>query len=307
MRKPIVVIGSINFDFILDVAALPKPAETLIGTGLKTAIGGKGLNQAVACANSGIPTRMIAAVGDDAFGAHAISHLAAHGVAADNVKTLAGVSTGVANIIVAQGGENMIIVTPGANSRLSPADIDAAEAVIKSAAAVIVQLEVPLPAVRRALEIARSHKVLTVVNPAPVDLGVLELLPLADLVTPNETELMRLTGIEDLSDKSLINGLNKLHKAGARRALVTLGAEGCATLISGQLVRQPAYKVDAVDTTGAGDVFNGALVSRVVSGASIVDAMRYAAAAAALSVKKASADSAPRSAEVDALMAEQTA
>lgn len=303
MRKPIVVVGSINFDFILDVSTLPRPNETIMGNGLRTAIGGKGLNQAVACANFGMLTQMVAAVGDDAFGTQALDHLAEHGVSTGYVTSLPGASTGVANIIVAEGGDNMIVVTPGANDLLTAADVDAAETIIKSAAALIVQLEVPLPAVRRALEIARQHKVLTVVNPAPVDIAALDLMPLTDLVTPNEVELMSLTGIEDLSDKSLITGLNMLHKAGARRALVTLGAEGCATLISGQLVRQPAYKVDAVDATGAGDVFNGALVSRIVSGANIVDAMRFAAAAAALSVRKASADSAPVSEEVDALMA----
>src|SRR5262245_54493568 len=147
MRKPVVVVGSINFDFILDVAALPQPNETVMGTRLKTAVGGKGLNQAVACATLGVPVKMVGAVGDDAIGRQAVEHLVAAGVSADHVKAIAGASTGVANIVVAEGGENMIIVTPGANSRLTPGDIDAAEAAIKGASAVIVQLEIPLPAV----------------------------------------------------------------------------------------------------------------------------------------------------------------
>lgn len=305
MAGSIVVVGSINYDVFLDVAHLPKPNETLIGTGMRTAIGGKGLNQAVACAAFGVATEMVGAVGDGGFGAQAVAHLSTHGVGAGHVRTLAGVATGVANIIVAESGENMIVVTPGANGRLSPADVEAAAGLIASASAVVVQLEVPLPAVRRALEIARAHGVVTVINPAPVDMAVMALLPLCDLVTPNETELMRLTGISDLSEASLSEGLAVLLRAGARNAVVTLGGEGCATLVDGRLVRLPAYQVKAIDATGAGDVFNGALVARLIGGAGLVDAMRFAGAAAAISVTRASADAAPSLAEVEALMAQQ--
>ncbi|ESQ91559.1 carbohydrate kinase [Asticcacaulis sp. AC460] len=301
----IVVAGSINVDVFLDVTALPRPNETIIGKAMRQAIGGKGLNQAVACAKLGVTTHMVAAVGDDALAPQATGFLTANGVLTDHVKALPGATTGLANILVAEDGQNMIVVTPGANGLLSPADIDAAESVIAAAKALIVQLEVPIPTVRHALERARAHGVLTVLNPAPVDPAALDLMPLADLVTPNETELMKLTGIPDLSEASLITGLKALVAAGAKQALVTLGSEGCAALIDGALVRLPAYRVKAVDATGAGDIFNGALVTRLVKGDNLVNAMRYASAASALSVTVKSANTCPTPDQVTQLMAQQ--
>ncbi len=306
MPKPVVVVGSLNFDYLIDVATLPKPNETLIGHGLRTAIGGKGLNQASACARFGRPVEMVGAVGSDAIGQQALGHLERKGVGTAHVRALHDVRTGMAHILVAEDGQNMIVVTPGANGRVSPADIDAAETLIAGASAVVVQLEIPLPAVRRALEIARAHGVLSVVNPAPADPGVLAMLPLADVVTPNELELMALTGIGDLSDASLIEGLSALIAAGARRAVVTLGAAGCATLAGTDLIRIPAFPVKAVDATGAGDTFNGALVDRLIAGETVVEALRYASAAAAISVTRASADAAPSPDEVEAFLAQHS-
>ncbi len=305
--KPVVVVGSLNFDYLLDVAALPKPNETLIGHGLRTAIGGKGLNQASACAAFGRPVEMVGAIGGDAIGQQILGHLERKGVGATRVRPLNDARTGMAHILVAEDGQNMIVVTSGANGRVSPADIDAAEDLIAGAAALVVQLEIPLPAVGRALEIARRHGVLSVVNPAPADTGVLDLLPLADIVTPNELELMALTGIGDLSDASLAEGLKRLVSAGARRALVTLGSAGCATLSGDTLVRIPAFPVEAVDATGAGDTFTGAMVDQLIAGETLIDAMRYASAAAAISVTRASADAAPSSAEVAAFLAHHPA
>ena len=298
----IVVAGSVNVDFILRVTALPRPNETITGLDMAVAIGGKGLNQAVACARLGTPTNMIAAVGEDSFAGQATAWLTANGVGTTWVRTLPDVATGVANIFVAEDGQNMIVVTPGANGRLTPALVDAAEPAVAGAQALIVQLETPLDAVRRALELARRHRVLTVLNPAPVQPGAAALFPLADLVTPNETELAALTGIHDLDDASLARGLQAMIDAGARRAVVTLGAQGCATLIDGALHRVPAFTIKAIDATGAGDHFNGALVSRLVAGEDLLAAMRYASAASALSVTRPSADSAPTAAEVAAFL-----
>ena len=299
----IVVAGSINVDFILRVTALPRPNETITGHDMAVAIGGKGLNQAVACARLGTPTRMIAAVGEDSFAGQATGYLTTNGVDTADVRALPGVATGVANIFVAADGQNMIVVTPGANARLTPAMIDAAEATIAGAQALVVQLETPLDTVRRALEVARKHDVMTVLNPAPVQPGARDLFGLADLVTPNETELAVLTGIEGLDDASLTRGLQALLAFGAKRAVVTLGSQGSATLIDGVLHRVPAFVVKAVDATGAGDHFNGALVSRLVAGGDLLAAMRYASAASALSVTRASADSAATKAEVEAFLA----
>jgi len=300
----IVVAGSVNVDFILRVAALPRPNETITGRDMAVAIGGKGLNQAVACARLGMPVRMIAAVGEDGFAGQAEAYLVANGVDVADVRAVPEVATGVANILVADDGQNMIVVTPGANARLTPGMIDAADAAIAGAQALVVQLETPLDTVRRALEAARRHGVMTVLNPAPVRAGAMALFPLADLVTPNETELAALTGIEGLDDMSLTRGLKAVLDAGARRAVVTLGAQGAATLVDGTLTRVPAFAVDAVDATGAGDHFNGALVSRLVAGDDLLPAMRYASAASALSVTRPSADSAATAAEVMAFLAQ---
>ncbi len=298
----IVVAGSANVDFILRVAALPQPNQTITGQDMAVAIGGKGLNQAVACARLGAATQMIAAVGEDGFAGQALSYLTTNGVDTSHVTRLSGVATGVANIFVAEDGQNMIVVTPGANARLTPQMIDAAEAAIAGARALIVQLETPLDAVRHALEVARRHGVMTVLNPAPVQPGALALFPLADLVTPNETELAALTGIHELDDASLTQALQAVIAAGAKSAVVTLGAQGSATLVDGKLVRVPAFAVKAVDATGAGDHFNGALVSRLVLGDDLLAALRYASAASALSVTKPSADSAATKAEVETFL-----
>ena len=298
----IVVAGSANVDFILRVARLPQPNQTITGHDMAVAIGGKGLNQAVACARLGAVTKMVAAVGEDSFAGQAMAYLKTNGVDTSHVTALAGVATGVANIFVAEDGQNMIVVTPGANARLTPEMIDAARPAIAEARVLIVQLETPLDAVRRALEVARRHDVMTVLNPAPVQAGALALFALADLVTPNETELAALTGIGGQDDASLTRALQAVIDAGARQAVVTLGAQGSATLIEGKLVRVPAFPVKAVDATGAGDHFNGALVSRLVLGDDLPAALRYASAASALSVTKPSADSAATTAEVEAFL-----
>ena len=301
----ILVTGSVNVDFILRVTALPRPNETIHGHDMAVAIGGKGLNQAVACARLGTATRMIAAVGDDSFAGQATGYLTANGVDTAEVKALPGVATGVANIFVADDGQNMIVVTPGANARLTPEMVDAAESAIAGAKALMVQLETPLETVKRALEVARRHGVLTVLNPAPVNTGAQSLFPLADLVTPNETELAALTGIDGQDDASLTRALQALIDAGAGQAVVTLGVQGSAVLVDCKLQRVPAFAVKAVDAVGAGDHFNGALVSRLVAGDDLLAALRYASAASALSVTRPSADSAATADEVAAFLAQR--
>lgn len=297
--KKIVVVGSLNVDFIIDVAALPQANETIMGKGFATAIGGKGLNQAVAAARLGAEVHMVGAVGDDSFGVMARQFLGDNAVNHDLVAILTGTATGVANILVAADGQNMIVVSPGANAGVTVAVVKAATDLIASADAIIVQHEVPRDVVRRALEIARDHRVLTVLNPAPVDLDAMDLFPLADILTPNETELAKLTGITGQDDASLVAAMTTLP---AKQVVVTLGDKGCATVIDGVLYRLPAYPVTAVDATGAGDVFNGALTVRLVEGDSLLDAMRFASAASALSVTKPSANAAPTTEEVQALM-----
>jgi ribokinase len=302
----IVVVGSINVDFLIGVAALPKPNETLLGHSSFIALGGKGMNQAVAAKSMDINTHMVAAVGADSFGQEALAFLRGRGVGLDHVHVLAEHSTGMANVVVASGGENMIIVSPGANAHLAPQMVEEAADLIRTASAVITQLESPLSVIRRALEIARSHQVLTILNPAPVDPAAVALFPLVDLLTPNETELAKLTGIDGLDDASLAQAMLQLQSKGAGQVVVTLGDKGCATLIDGQVYRVKAFDVKAVDATGAGDVFNGVLASQLVEGQSLVEAMRFACAASALSVATSSANAAPRRQQVEAFLSSVT-
>lgn len=303
-RTPrIIVVGSVNTDIILQVAALPRPHETILGRGSHSVVGGKGLNQAVAAARLGAETHMIAAIGGDAFGEAARAHLVAAGVETTYVTTVADAPTGTAHILVADDASNIIVVTPGANAMLSPAMVEAAEALIATADALVVQLEVPLPTVETALTIARRHRVRTILNPAPSDIAALPLFALADVATPNETELASLTGIEGLSDAAIHAGLHDLRLRGARDVVVTLGPRGSATLVEGTLVYQAALPVRAIDTTGAGDVFNAALACELARGVCLLRAMEFASAAAALSVSRASADAAPTRDAVAALLA----
>jgi len=298
----IVVAGSINIDLATDLPVLPKPNETLIGGDLRTAVGGKGHNQAVALARLGCETHFIGAVGEDDYGAMALAHFKSAGVDSKFVTRRKGKVTGTALILVARDGQNMIAVSPGANAAVTPDDIAAAESLIASADALVVQLELPLKTVEAALAIARRNDVRTILNPAPAIAGAMSLMPLADIVTPNEIELAGLTGIDDQSDPALHAALHALKKAGAGQPLVTLGLNGCAALIEGALVRVPAFRVKAVDATGAGDVFNGALAAYLSKDSDMLEGLRFASAAAALSVSRASADAAPNFAEIEAFL-----
>lgn len=304
-RAPrVTVVGSINMDVLIDVAALPLPHQTVTAHGLRRTIGGKGLNQAVAAARMGASVRMVATVGGDADGAAACAHLAAQGIDTAHVASLPGVATGAAHILVAADGSNMIAITPGANAAFGPTQVQAAEAAIVDADIVVVQLETPVDAVHAVLSIARRHGVRTILNPAPADRTAIALLPLADLVTPNETELETLTGQSATGRQATLAGLSDLTNHGAGAAIVTLGGQGSMALQGGVVLDQPSFAVPVVDTTGAGDVYNGALACALASGATLASAMRVAAAAAALSVSHASADSAPMRSEVDLLLAE---
>lgn len=306
-NKPkIVVAGSINIDLVVDLPALPKPNETVIGGELHIAVGGKGHNQAVALARLGCETHFIGAVGKDDHGALALAHFKDAGVNVEFVAARRN-ATGTALILVAADGQNMIAVSPGANGAVTPKDIQAAENLIASADALVVQLELPLESVEAAMIVARRNKVRTILNPAPAIDGAMSLMPLADIVTPNELELARLTGIDDQSDPALHAALHALKKAGAGQPVVTLGLNGCAALIDGALVRVPAFRVKAIDATGAGDVFNGALAAFLAKNSDLVDGLRFASAAAALSVSRASADAAPKIIEIEAFLRDANA
>src|SRR3954471_11598195 len=301
MKAKIVVVGSSNTDMILKLDRIPKPGETILGGEFITAAGGKGANQATAAAKAGGEVTFIARVGQDMFGEQAVAGFVESGINVDHVQRDKSPS-GVALIFVATDGENRIGVGGGANGKLSPADIKKAKAVFASANAVIMQLETPLETVQAAAEIADAKGAIVILNPAPAQKLPDSLLKKISILTPNETEAELLTGIRVIDDASCSKAADALLRKGIKTVIITLGSRGSyvATSKSKQLV--PGFKVKPVDTTAAGDTFNGALAVALAEGKSMFDAVRFANAAGAISVTRMGAQpSAPKRSEIEQL------
>ena len=287
----IVVIGSINMDLVLRVPRMPLPGETLTGGAFRTIPGGKGANQAVACARlsgkvaGAQQVAMIGCVGDDAFGATLRAALVGDGIIDSHVTTLPGVASGIASILVDDKGQNSIVIAGGANDLLSPAHIDAARALIEQADIVVLQLETPMATVVHAIQLARSLGKTVVLNPAPAASlpdGVLELV---DYLIPNENEAAMLAGVspEGADAKALAAALQKL---GSDNVIITLGSKGVHAALYGGDFTFPAEVVQAVDTTAAGDTFIGGFVAGLASGMDEAEAIQQGQRAAAWSVTK---------------------
>ena len=288
----IVVIGSINMDLVLRVPRMPLPGETLTGGAFRTIPGGKGANQAVACARlsgkvaaGGQQVAMIGCVGDDAFGATLRAALVGDGIIDSHITTLPGVASGIASILVDDNGQNSIVIAGGANDLLSPAHIDAAKELIEQADIVVLQLETPMATVVHAIKLARSLGKTVVLNPAPaasLPAGVLELV---DYLIPNEIEAAMLAGVspEGADAKALAAALQKL---GSDNVIITLGAKGVHAALYGGDFTFPAEVVQAVDTTAAGDTFIGGFVAGLASGMDEAEAIQQGQRAAAWSVTK---------------------
>ncbi|MFE1440654.1 ribokinase [Streptomyces sp. NPDC058739] len=290
----IAVLGSTNMDLVAYVAKAPRLGETVTGREFRTVPGGKGANQAVAAAHAGATVSMIGAVGTDSFGARLRSTLEHSGVDTDHLRTVEGPS-GTAHIVVDDEGANAIVVIPGANGtvdHLVPGD----EVLISTADALLLQLEIPLPAVLAGARAARSHGIRTILTPAPAQPLPPELLSAVDLLVPNEHEAATLTGRIDA--RSAATALLEL----VPEVVVTLGSAGCLYTARGaDPVTVPAPRVTAVDSTAAGDTFVGALAVALGEGRPMPEALRWAAEAAALSVQRAGAStSMPYRSEIDA-------
>ncbi len=301
----IVVFGSINIDLVVRTPRLPAPGETLTGHTFFTAPGGKGANQAVACARLGVPTRMVGRVGDDLFGEQLRASLRSFGVQDDGVLTTPGPS-GVALIAVDDTAENTIVIVPGANGAVSIADIPRLERALDGARALLLQLEVPIETVVAAARAAHTRGVTVILDPAPALPLPDELYALADIITPNEHEATTLTGIAVHDDQGAIAAARTLIARGARRVALKLGARGALTAdAEGEQFWSP-FTVTPVDTVAAGDAFNGGLAVALSEGRSFNEAIRWGLAAGALSVTRHGAQpSMPERNEVLTLLAQE--
>ena len=288
MLKPIVVVGSINMDLVSHGPHLPSPGETVRGTTFNTYAGGKGANQAVAMAKLGYPVSLIGRIGDDAFGDKLLEGLTREAVDVSLVERVPG-SSGIASISTDNYGQNMIVVVPGANDQLRPADVEAAREQVSSAGMVLAQLEVPLETICALADICHRHAVPFMLDPAPVRDLPPSLLSRVDWLTPNETEASRLLSHLALADSSE-SKLKELLALGPAGGILKLGRNGAAVLSrTCGYFHLPAFPVDQIDTTAAGDCFNAAFAVAVLRDMDVIAALRFAAAAAAVSVTRAGA------------------
>lgn len=282
----IVVIGSSNTDMIIQLDRIPVPGETVLGGDFSTAAGGKGANQAVAAARAGGDVTFIASVGTDAFGEQAVSGFVKDGINVEHIKKVDGTASGVAFIFVDKQGENSIAVASGANLKLLPADILNLKQLIANAGILVLQLEIPMETVKQAAALAHEAGVRVILNPAPARKLDDQLLQSLNIITPNESEAEFLTGIKIEDDDSACRAAEILQAKGVECVLLTMGARGVYLANGKHRELIPGFRVNAVDTTAAGDVFNGALAVALAENKSIHDAVVFANAAAALSVTK---------------------
>lgn len=270
----ITVIGSINMDLVIETDRMPKQGETLTGSHFSMIPGGKGANQAVAAARLGADVTMIGAVGRDPFGDELLKQLEKEKINIANVKPVTDRETGIAAITLADH-DNSIIVVPGANHALTPEDLLSYETVIKNSDVVVLQLEIPIETVQKAAELARIHQVKVILNPAPIQNLPEGLLEAADFLTPNEHEFEALSVSEAYQSDVL-----------KEKLIITQGGNGTVYFEKGDKQHVPAHKVDVVDTTGAGDAFNGGLAVKLAEGATRSEAIAFANAVGALAVTK---------------------
>jgi ribokinase len=304
--KDILVIGSSNTDMIVQAPRIPRPGETILGGTFNTAAGGKGANQAVACARAGGKVTFVARVGRDMFGEQALQGFRQDGIDVTYVKQDDTAPSGVALIMVDEHGENSIAVASGANNNLGKADLEAARAAFQTADTVLMQLEIPLETVEAAARMAREQGIRVILNPAPACTLSDALLQNVSILTPNETEAELLTGIIVQDETSARKAAEVLIGKGVKTVILTLGAAGAYLHTDTFQGMIPSYPVEPVDTTAAGDTFNGVLAVALAEGRSLEQAVTFANAAAALSVTKLGAQpSAPDRESVEAFLSEQ--
>lgn len=300
MNKKIVVVGSSNTDMVVKVPHIPAPGETILGGDFFVIPGGKGANQAVAAARAGASVTFLACVGDDDFGKQAIDNYRKEDIDTSFVKIEEGVSSGVALINVSADGENSITVAPGANSHLHADDISKRIVAFRDADLVLVQLETPLATVEAVVQAASALDIPLILNPAPAAILPDQLYRMVSIITPNETEAAHLTGRIQYDEHDVPAMAKELFEKGVKTVIITLGKKGVFLKTADLEMYIAGYLVKAVDTTAAGDVFNGALAAALGKKMGIQEAIDFAQRAAAISVTRLGAQpSAPQLFEIE--------
>jgi len=282
----VVVFGSINMDLVARSVRLPKPGETITGHSFQTIPGGKGANQAVACARLGAATWMVGRVGGDVFGINLKDQLESDGVDHKNVVVDSSTSSGVALIVVEDSAENIIIVVPGANGQVGEQDLQRLDGVLERSKVLLLQLEVPLNTVTAAAKLAKAKGVHVILDPAPAQVLPPEIYPLLDVITPNETEAEWLVGFPIRSNDDAARAAVLLQERGAQNVIVKMGRRGALAQIGDKEKFYEPFRVNAVDTVAAGDAFNGALGAALSEGKAIEESVRWGMAGGALSVTR---------------------
>jgi len=308
MQKPIVVVGSINLDLVVGAERIPQVGETIIGNSFNTFFGGKGANQAVAAAKLGYPVAMVGNVGSDAFGTELRKGLKDAGVDTANVNTVPGPS-GVALITIGRRGENNIVVVPGANGQFTPELLEQAASLLKRAGFLLAQLEIPLETVESLAQFAERHNIPLMLDPAPAHQLPEKLLRKLTWITPNETETRELLKANVANgDEGAYAAADSLLACGVKNVLLKLGSNGC--VVAEGTVRKeriPAFSVNAVDTTAAGDAFNAGFAVGLMRGSTVASSAVFASAVAAISVTRPGAQpSMPTGDEVDRFLDEHS-
>lgn len=298
----IVVVGSSNTDMVVKAEQIPAPGETVLGGEFMTAGGGKGANQAVAAARLGADVTFVARVGRDQFGDSAVDGFEKEGIRTEFVTRDEDARSGVALICVDRHGENAIVVAPGANSRLTPEHVRGAVEAIRQADVLLLQLEIPVDSVLAAAEMAKQAGATVILNPAPARDIPDSLLEMVDVITPNETEAAMLAGLASTGGMPPGDIGRRLAAKSACDVVLTLGAKGAEVISKDEAYLLDAVKVEPVDTTGAGDSFNGALAVALAEGKGLSEAVKFAIKAAAITVTRVGAQpSLPTRAEVEAM------
>ncbi|AOH54709.1 ribokinase [Peribacillus muralis] len=283
----IAVIGSNMVDLIAYIDDMPKEGETLEAPDFKIGCGGKGANQAVAAAKMGSKVMMITKVGDDLFADNTIQNLESHGIDTEFTSKVTGTSSGVAPIFVDQESKNRILIIKGANQHLLPADVDRAAEKLKKASLIVLQLEIPLPTVYRAIDFGCEHNIPVILNPAPASKELdFDYVCKSDFFIPNESELEILTGMPIATDEQIKEAASILLNKGVKNVIVTMGNRGVMWVTKEKNVKVRSEKVAAVDTTGAGDAFIGCFAHFIVKNGDVLMSIKKAAAFAGLSVTK---------------------